>query len=170
MSIRATLLDGFYEIALGGKTYRVKSLIDEAAQAQFERVLYQRYLAELLESRTAMAEDEYNRELLKLRANRRNGFYALKSAAGLEFFDSVPGYETLLRILIPDYRGADILDGVVGNIDEVRELLTVITSDSWPEAIKKKQTADEAERDAKKNNPHPSAPLGASKNSLTPAG
>jgi hypothetical protein len=152
MSIRSTLVDGFYEITLGSRPYKVKALIDEAAQAQFEKVLYQRYLAELMESRPALTEERYTFELEKLRANRRNGFFALKSAAGLEFFNSIPGYETLLRILIPDYQGPDILDGVVGNIEEVRELLSVITADSWPEAIKKKQDAG-TEDGAKKKNP-----------------
>jgi hypothetical protein len=152
VSIRSTLVDGFYEITLAGTPYKVKSLIDEAAQAQFEKVLYQRHLSELMETKIALSDAQYAFELEKLRANRRNGFYALKSAAGLAFFNSVPGYETLLRILIPDYQGADILDGVVGNLDEVRELLSAVTADSWPEAIKK-QGAGTGDEEAKKKTP-----------------
>lgn len=156
MSIRSTLVEGFYTIVLAGKPYRVRSLIDEDAQGRYEKALYQRYLAELMESRPAMTDAQYAFELDKLRANRRNGFFALKTEAGLAFFNSQPGIECLLRILIADYDGADILDGVVGNMDEIRELLQVITHDSFPEAIKKKRERDEDE--AKKKNP--SAPAG----------
>lgn len=145
MSIRSTLVEGFYEITLSGRPYKVKSLIDEGAQTQFERVLYQRYLSELIESKVAMSEPQYQFELSRLRANRRNGFYGLKTVAGLEFFSSSAGTAELLKILIPAYDGADIMDAILANMAEVTELLAVITNDSFPEAIKKKKEADEEE-------------------------
>ena len=149
MSVLTTLADGHYTLQLGGRAYRVRSIIDRQLQADFARWHYERVVAELMACRGMYTDAEFAIERDKVRANFSRGLYDFKSVRGADLLATVPGIEFMCSKLIEGVGQLDVFELLAQDTDgQVSELFNAIIRDSFPEAIKlaakKKREAEAA--------------------------
>ncbi len=136
MSVLTTLAGGHYTLTTGGKTYRVKALIDQQIQADFARWHFERAVEDLRAARALYTDAEFDREREKLRSGFRTGLYDFKSARGAELLGTLPGMGFLCARLIEGVHENEVLELIATCQGDVSEILKAVIQDSFPETMK----------------------------------
>lgn len=152
MSALNTLVDGYYTLKVDGKSYRMRSIVDTQLQADFARWNFERAVDDLAAAKKLYTEKEFDAERTKLREEFRKGLFGFKSKRGVESMTSLPGLVFICARLIEGVDESSVTQVLIDGIDQAKELLKEIITDSFPElksTLKKTLMTKELRRSGK---------------------
>ncbi len=140
MSALHTLVDGYYTLSVPSGTYKVRSIIDNQLQADFARWNFERAVDDLVAARKLYSETEYDAERVKLREDFRKGLFGFKSQRGVDAMTALPGLTYICAQLIQGVDESTVTTVLLEGVEQAKELLKQIITDSFPELSALKKT------------------------------
>lgn len=119
------------KIEFNGTVYEVAPLLTEGTLLRIETRLYEQAKQSLKDSRDLYTDDEYRREVAKLRERREEGAFSFTNEDNLTKLNTVEGACLVLSCML-NAPVADTLALFAAHQEELKELLDDALSNSFP--------------------------------------